>query len=52
MLIWFYNFDTQGDPYNLSIKFGLITRTVKDTRPPTVLYELSEKGKGSIEFLF
>lgn len=29
--------------------FKLITRTVKDTRPPTVLYELSEKGKGFIE---
>lgn len=29
--------------------FELITRTVKDTRPPTVLYELSEKGKGFIE---
>jgi len=29
--------------------FKLITRTVKDTRPPTVFYELSEKGKGFIE---
>ena len=29
--------------------FSLITRTVKNTHPPTVLYELSEKGKGFIE---
>ena len=30
-------------------KLGLITRTVQDTRPPSVLYELSNKGKGFVE---
>jgi len=29
--------------------YGLITRNVQDTRPPTVLYKLSENGKGFIE---
>lgn len=28
---------------------NLITRTIQDTRPPSVLYELSDKGKGFIE---
>ena len=30
-------------------ELGLITRTVQDTRPPSVLYELSNKGKGFVE---
>jgi len=30
---------------------NLITRTVQDGRPPKVLYELSEKGKGIIELI-
>ncbi|MBD3256615.1 MAG: hypothetical protein GF383_16095 [Candidatus Lokiarchaeota archaeon] len=29
----------------------IISRTVQDTRPPTVLYQLSEKGKGFIELM-
>lgn len=29
--------------------YGLITRNVQDTRPPSVLYKLSENGKGFIE---
>ncbi len=29
--------------------YGLITRNVQDTRPPSVLYRLSEHGKGFIE---
>ena len=36
-----------------SLKFlqglGLVNRKMQDTRPPTVFYELSEKGKGLIE---
>lgn len=30
-------------------EIGLITRTVQDSRPPSVLYELSNKGKGFVE---
>lgn len=31
------------------LKFGLISRTIQDTRPPTVHYKLTDKGKGFIE---
>ncbi len=30
-------------------KLGLISRTVQDTHPPSVLYDLSNKGKGFVE---
>ena len=30
-------------------KINLITRTVQDTSPPKVLYELNDKGKGLVE---
>ena len=30
-------------------EFDLITRTVQDTRPPKVFYELNDRGKGFID---
>lgn len=30
-------------------KYKLISRTLQDTSPPTVLYELTDKGKGFVE---
>ena len=32
-------------------KNGIISRTVQDTHPPKVLYQLSEKGKGFVEIM-
>ena len=32
-------------------KHGIISRTVQDTRPPKVFYQLSEKGKGFVELM-
>ncbi len=32
-------------------KTGIISRTVQDTHPPKVLYQLSEKGKGFVELM-
>ncbi|MBD3342562.1 MAG: hypothetical protein GF353_25910 [Candidatus Lokiarchaeota archaeon] len=30
-------------------KFGLVSRSIQDTRPPTVFYQLTDKGKGFVE---
>ena len=30
-------------------KYKLVLRSVQDTRPPSVLYQLTEKGKGLVE---
>ena len=30
-------------------KFKLVSRNVQDTRPPSVLYKLTDKGKGLVE---
>lgn len=32
-------------------KRGIISRTVQDTHPPKVFYQLSEKGKGFVELM-
>lgn len=32
-------------------KYGLISRIVEDTRPPSVLYKLTVKGRGFVELM-
>jgi len=40
---------TLSDRLKTMQKAGLVTRTVEDTRPPRVRYELSDKGRGVVE---
>ena len=38
-----------SDTLKLLEKHRLISRNVQDTRPPSVLYELTDKGKAIVE---